>query len=108
MWRENRHRAQGPTTQDRCASYGLGALLVCEHATVATVDDLIRGAGSEGHEAPGIRPSCCRTVTPSSRPTSSAIMPSTTLITVVPVNSIFLPESAGSAPIGRSSKAAPV
>src|SRR4051812_21691479 len=34
-------------------------------------------------------------------------MPSTTVITVLPVNSIRLPEFAGSAPIGRSSNAGP-
>jgi hypothetical protein len=42
-----------------------------------------------------------RTVTPSSRPSSSAILPSTTLITVVPVNSILLPEPSGRAPTGE-------
>src|ERR1700722_3855180 len=38
-----------------------------------------------------MRPSCCRTDTPSSRPTSSVIRRSSILRTVVPVNRIVLP-----------------
>lgn len=54
------------------------------------------------------KPSCRSAVTPSSRPTSSAILPSWTRSTVVPVNRIFRPVAAGSDPIRKSLKAGPV
>src|SRR5215469_10094876 len=43
------------------------------------------------------RPSCWSAVTPSSRPTSSAILPFSTRSTVVPVNRILRPDAAGRA-----------
>src|SRR5262245_45059149 len=49
-----------------------------------------------------IRPSCCRAVTPSSRPISSAILPSLTRSTVVPVKCIFRPVAAGNDPMRKS------
>ena len=45
-----------------------------------------------------MRPSCCRAVTPSSRPISSTILPSLIRSTVVPVKCIFRPVAAGNDP----------
>src|SRR6516225_12407746 len=54
------------------------------------------------------RPSCWSAVTPSSRPTSSAILPFSTRSTVVPVNRILRPDAAGREPIRKSLNAGPV
>src|SRR5215472_15437997 len=54
------------------------------------------------------RPSCWSAVTPSSRPTSSAILPFSTRTTVVPVNRILRPDAAGREPIRKSLNAGPV
>jgi hypothetical protein len=53
-------------------------------------------------------PSCVSAVTPSSRPTSSAIMRFSTRSTVVPVKCIFRPDAAGSEPTRKSLNAGPV
>src|ERR1700675_3211430 len=55
-----------------------------------------------------IRPSCWRAVTPSSRPTSSTILPFLSLSTVVPVKCIFRPVAAGNDPTRKSLNAEPV
>src|SRR5882724_41723 len=65
-----------------------------------------RGAGTI--HAARIRPSCCKAVTPSSRPISSRILPSLSFNTVVPVNFILRPVLAGSDPTRKSLNAGPV
>src|SRR2546429_603913 len=55
-----------------------------------------------------IRPSCWRAVTPSSRPTSSTILPFLSFNTVVPVKCIFRPVAAGNDPTRKSLNAEPV
>src|ERR1700752_241051 len=63
---------------------------------------------AQSRQAAFKRPSCWSAVTPSSRPTSSAILPFSTRSTVVPVNRILRPDAAGREPIRKSSKAGPV
>jgi hypothetical protein len=53
-------------------------------------------------------PSCVNAVTPSSSPTSSAILPFSIQSTVVPVKCIFRPDAAGSAPARKSLNDGPV
>src|ERR1700677_116429 len=55
-----------------------------------------------------INPSWVNAVTPSSRPISSAILPSITFSTVVPVKCILRPVAAGRLPTRKSLKAGPV
>jgi hypothetical protein len=54
------------------------------------------------------RPSCVRAVTPSSRPTSSTILPFCTRSTAMPVKCILRPVAPGSDPTRKSLKAGPV
>jgi hypothetical protein len=53
-------------------------------------------------------PSCCRAVTPSSRPISSRIFPFLSFNTVVPLKCIFRSVAAGNDPMRKSLKAGPV
>src|SRR6266550_2541556 len=55
-----------------------------------------------------MRPSCCKAVTPSSRPISSMIFPSLSFSTVMPVNFILRPVLAGKDPTRKSLNAGPV
>src|SRR5206468_6624983 len=67
-----------------------------------------RFANAAPYYAALISPSCCSAVTPSSRPTSSAILPSLRRSTVVPVKCILRPVAAGSDPTRKSLNAGPV
>src|ERR1700676_3415914 len=55
-----------------------------------------------------IRPSCWRAVTPSSRPTSSTILPFLSFSTVVPVKCIFRTVAAGKIATRKSRNTEPV
>src|SRR5437773_3786455 len=60
------------------------------------------------NQALRISPSCVSAVTPSSRPISSAILPSLMRSTVVPVKCILRPVFAGNEPTKKSLNAGPV
>src|SRR5580692_4495794 len=80
------------------------------HQTPLTAETRPRTIAGPAHsrQAAFKRPSCWRAVTPSSRPTSSAILPFSTRSTVVPVNRILRPDAAGREPMRKSLNAGPV
>ena len=92
----------------------------CPQHRLAHPDSVLLGCRDEGRGLPDnvddtfvayaafMRLSCCSAVTPSSRPTSSAILPLATRSTVIPPNFILRPDASGNDPARKSSKVAPV